>query len=133
VNFLKMKIAHKPLGIWVALMVLVGFLLLPFFFSPFFFPHWNVFLQRGLFRQLIFTPGAPSLLIGIPFALKAIIGLMKRRLWGLFDAQAASALMLSLLLSLLPVYGTVVLIGLLPIFFSSLGLFMNRRWFDDHL
>lgn len=132
-NPLTLKVAHKPLGIWIALLVLGFFVAAPLLSLNFFLSHGYEFLQQGLWQHLLAAPGGAILVVGFLMAIKAIVGILMRRLWGLMAAEVAFGMIIALALTLAPYRGPFVFLIFIPLALTNLALLANRRWFDESL
>lgn len=132
-HFWRAKIAGYPLGLWLVLSTLAGFIVAGLLLQPVLFPHAIVFLRRGMWGELLAMPAAAPFLGGIIIACAALVGLLQRRLWGMVMAQAALCIIGIVLLAIFPVLGYGPLLLLIPMALANVGLWRNRTWFDERL
>lgn len=132
-KLLQAKIAGKPVGIWLTMIVLAGFIAASLLLQPVLFPHATVFLRRGMWGELFAAPAAAPFLGGIIIACAALVGLLQRRLWGLVIAQGAFFIIAISLLAIFPALGYAPLLLLIPVALANIGLWRNWKWFDEFL
>lgn len=142
-NGLRRKVGDRPLGVWIATIVVAIFLLRSFLL-PVLLQWTNLLAWLQFDRQLIVGLSLANLVLGVPLATIGFVGLARRRFWG-----ASFSLVALVLVPLLPLIylfqlwqrgdtpPTIVCIGtaiaLVLAFLGGLGLFANRRWFDEDL